>query len=95
MQSKTEIIPRDMEGGLLHTLNHDAPSLSMSARLFWRQARLAAVVQSEEAASKMIAKAGRRTGRGGILSLKAVYPSILVGHKIKYSQKVRKKLLNK
>jgi hypothetical protein len=35
MQSKTEILPRDMEGGLLHTLNHDAPSLSMSARLFW------------------------------------------------------------
>jgi hypothetical protein len=56
MKSKTEIFPRDMEGGLLHTLNHDAPSLSMSARLFWRQVRLLAVVQSEEAASKMIAK---------------------------------------
>jgi hypothetical protein len=28
IQSKTEI----MEDGLLHTLNHDAPSLSMSAR---------------------------------------------------------------
>jgi hypothetical protein len=74
MQSKTEIFPRDMEGGLLHTLNHDAPSLSMSARLFGRQARLPAVVQSEEAANKMIAKKGRRTGRG-ILPLKAVYPA--------------------
>jgi hypothetical protein len=41
------------------------------------------VVQSEEAASKGIAKEGRRTGRGGILPVKAVYPSILVGHKIK------------
>jgi hypothetical protein len=83
MKSKTEIFPRDMEGGLLHTLNHDAPSLSMSARLFWRQVRLLAVVQSEEAASKGIAKEGTRTGRGGILPVKAVYPSILVGHKIK------------
>lgn len=87
MQSKTEIFPRDMEGGLLRTLNHDAPSLSMSAGLFWWQARLPAVVQSEEAASKMIAKEGMRTGRRGILSLKAVYPSILVGHKISTRRK--------
>ena len=94
MQSKTEIFPRDMEGGLLHTLNHDAPSLSMSARPFWRQARLPAVVQREEAASKMIAKEGWRTGNGGILSLKAGYPSILVGHEIKYPQKARKKSLD-
>ena len=87
MQSKKEIFPRDMEGGLLHTLNHNAPSPFMSARIFWRHARLPTVVQSEEAAGKMIGKEGRRTRRGGILPLKAVYPSILVGHTIKYRRR--------